>query len=125
MTQGAVWSAMDKHFSCPQILPEILHGANETKKSSVAKTKSADRDKSSPSGDEKDSITEKSLTLWSQSLNCDTCKMLIDAVTQPRRLKHACRLVLWRHFGNRFANCYVKLPLPPALRDYVGDLKAS
>ncbi len=71
---------------------------------------------------QEDSVTEKSLILWRRSLNCDICRMLFEAVTQPRRLKHACKHVIWRTLRHRFAISYVDLPLPPALRNYVGDL---
>ena len=127
MTQAAVRCAVNKHFSCPQVLPEILDIAKHGQESATAKPTLTGGDKSSPSTSDrgKDPVNEKSLVLWSQSLNCDICKMLLDGATQPRRLKHACRLVLWRNLGHRFANCYVELPLPPAIRDYVGDLKSS
>ena len=118
MTQAAVRSAVAKHFSCPQIVPQLMDTTNRNQNASEG------QDKSSQASSSK-GATEKSLTLWNQSLNCDTCKMLMDAVMQPRRLKHACRLVLWRRLGHRFANCYAELPLPPALRDYVGDLTNS
>ena len=126
MTQAAVRAAMDRHFSCPQLIPEIMNTSNKNQNRSTSGAANR-KDKSSQgtSGKGKGPATEKSLTLWSYSLNCDTCKMLIDSAMQPRKLKHACRLVLWRCFGHRFANSYVKLPLPPALIDYVGDLTNS
>ena len=127
MKQAAVRAAMDRHFSCPQLIPEIMNTSNKNQNRSTSGAANR-KDKSShqgTSGKGKGPATEKSLTLWSYSLNCDTCKMLIDSAMQPRKLKHACRLVLWRCLGHRFANSYAKLPLPPALIDYVGDLTNS
>ena len=124
MTQAAVRAAMDKHFSCPQLLPEFMDTSNKNQKTSGAANRKG-KSSQGTSGKGNGPATEKSLTLWGYSLNCDTCKMLIDSAMQPRKLKHACRLVLWRCLGHRFANSYVQLPLPPALIDYVGDLTNS
>ncbi len=73
---------------------------------------------------EDDDITAQSYALWRKSLNCDVCYALLETITQPRRLKHLCRLTVKATLGARFPECYTKLPLPPTIKNYVGDLSS-
>ncbi len=73
---------------------------------------------------EDDEITAQSYALWRKSLNCDVCHALLEAITQPRRLKHLCRLTVKATLGARFPECYTELPLPPTIKNYVGDLSS-
>ncbi len=57
---------------------------------------------------------------------CPVYRLLQDhCCTGVRRLKHACRLIIWRTLGQRFQDGCQELPLPTELRNYISQIGTS